>query len=123
MNKRNHGLTCGVRKVGSCCDVVLVDESAKAIATLDALWGAKNSVLPAKSLICRARIEFGTPQASRLREAQADLTPARVMSTLPVEAGSEAVTTRLPIEASRFHGAPSRIHSGCFSPNRAVCPW
>ena len=87
------------------------------------VWGAKNSVLPAKSLICRARIEFGTPQASRLREAQADLTPARVMSTLPVEAGSEAVTTRLPIEASRFHGAPSRIHSGCFSPNRAVSPW
>ncbi len=30
---------CGVRKVGSCCGVVLVDESAEQVATLDACRG------------------------------------------------------------------------------------
>jgi hypothetical protein len=33
-----------VRKVGSCCDVVLVNDSAKAIATLDARVGCVNSI-------------------------------------------------------------------------------
>lgn len=32
------GLACGVRKLGSCGDVVFVDESAEAVATLDAGW-------------------------------------------------------------------------------------
>jgi|SRR5437763_9648636 len=35
---------CGVRKVGSCCDVVLVNESAEAIATFDGCLGRGDRV-------------------------------------------------------------------------------
>src|SRR5581483_1035183 len=52
----------------------------------------------------------------------AAVSPRPVASTLPVFAGRDVVTDRVPIVASTFHGAPSLIHSDLRRPSRSVSP-
>src|SRR5581483_5389250 len=49
----------------------------------------------------------------------AAVSPRPVASTLPVFAGRDVVTDRVPSVASTFHGAPSLIHSDLRRPTRA----
>ena len=63
----------------------------------------------------------GAGAGGRARQ-EVGCSPSAVAIRSPVWGGRDEVTERAPIEASRFHGAPTLIQRGLRSPKCSVSP-